>query len=236
MTFSRRRGDRFNRGRIDDSGGSGFAFSTATIPGLVLLLENTLITVESGRVSAWPDLSGAGNHFTQGTPSLQPLYVASETDFPVPQPGVKDDSSTRRLVGPVLSNIVWIAAVAEYPATTFARDAVLMSSTVLTNGYPLWGVSGAATWRDTLIPAGTNTRYRNGVQTNTALTTANTPHLYELILGTPWTSPGNVQLGTDVANLQWDGTKSLIMAATAVPSAATRDAILAEVRRRGMVA
>lgn len=225
------------RAGIPERRGSGAAASSwtpAKIQGLVLWLDNSLITVSSGRVSAWPDLSGAGNHFAQASSALQPDYVELETDFPVPQPGVNPDTSARRLVGPVLSNIVWIAAVSSYNAATFPRDAVLMSSTVLAAGYPLWGVSGTANWRDTLNPAGTNTRFRDGAQTNAALTSADVPHAYELILGTPWTSPGFVQIGTDVADLQWDATISMILAATVVPDADTRNAWRAYVKRRGM--
>jgi hypothetical protein len=222
--------------RRAQGGATEWVPSTTTIPGLVLYLDNNLITQAAGRGSAWPDQSGAGNHFTQANPALQPLYTALDATFPTAQPSLKIDSSTRRLVGPVLTNIVWIAAVTAYPLATFSRDATLMSSTVLANGYPIWGVSGSNVWRDTLIPADTNTRYRDGTASNVFIAGANTPHLYELVLGTPWTSPGNVQIGTDVANLQWEGSMAMFLAATSVPSAATRASLLAAVRGRGMVA
>lgn len=214
----------------------GRPFTPAMLGGLVLWLDNTLVTLNGSDVSAWPDQSGAGNHFTQGTPSLQPAYVASETDFPVAQPAVSPNASTERLVGPVMSNIVWIAAVANYSAATFANDAVLISSTVLAGGYPLWGTSGGTAWRSGFNPAGTNTRYRDGVQTDTALTTANTPHFYEVILGTPWTSPGNVQISTDTAGLHWNDSIAMVLMATVVPSAAQRQQMLDYVRRRGLIA
>lgn len=215
---------------------SGAPWTPAQLGGLVLWLDNSLITLNGSNVSAWPDQSGAGNHFTQANAALQPAYVSSETDFPVPQPAVNPNASTERLVGPVMSNIVWIAAVANYSAATFANDAVLISSTVLANGYPLWGTSGGTSWRSGFNPAGTNTRYRDGTQTDTALTTANTPHFYEVILGTPWTSPGNVQIATDTANLHWNDSIAMVLMATQVPSAAQRAQMLAYVRKRGLIA
>lgn len=211
-------------------------WSPSQLQGLALWLDNSLITLNGANVSAWPDISGSGNHFTQANASLQPAYVSSEADFPVPQPAINPNATTERLVGPVMTGIVWIAAVANYSATTFANDAVLISSTVLANGYPLWGTSGGTAWRTGFNPAGTNTRYRDGLPSDTALTTANTPHLYEVILGTPWTSPGNVQIGTDVADLQWNDSIALIMMARSVPNAADRANFLAYIRGRGMIA
>lgn len=208
-----RRG-RTRRGVATGGGGS-------PVPGLPLALwlrADQGITLNGANVSQWNDQSGNGRHFSQGTSVAQPLFVASETDFPIPRPAVNPNASQERLVGPVMSNIRWIGVVAIYGATTFASDAVLISSTVLANGYPLWGVSGAATWRNTLIPAGTNTRFRDGTQSDTALTDANAPHFWELVLGTAWTSPGLAQVGTDVAGLHWNDSISMVLMSTQVPT------------------
>jgi hypothetical protein len=45
--------------------------------GLVLWLDNSLVTVSGGLVTAWPDLSSAGNHGSQGTPALQGDYESA---------------------------------------------------------------------------------------------------------------------------------------------------------------
>lgn len=44
---------------------------------LVLWLDNTLITESGGLVPGWPDLSRAGNHASQGSPAIQPVYEAA---------------------------------------------------------------------------------------------------------------------------------------------------------------
>lgn len=75
MTFSRRKGERCNRGRIDD--GVGVFSPRESIGGLVLWLDNTLITESGGLVTAWPDLSGANNHASQPNPLFQPAYEAT---------------------------------------------------------------------------------------------------------------------------------------------------------------
>lgn len=211
---------------------AGSSFSPTDIGGLVLWLDNSLITESGGRVTAWPDLSGAGNHFTQASPPIQPNYIASETDFPVAQPAVKFDVSNNYLSGPALQDIAWFAAVAVYPATTFADYSTLIAGTDLTQ-YILRGEISTASWRFS-IPSCTH--YRDGSATSVALTTANAPHLYEAIPASPVDFTSAVILGRDLAGARiWSDSVALVLMATAVPDAATRAALLAYCQGRGMI-
>lgn len=68
----------FNRRQIGKQSGAGAApWTPAALSGLVLWLDNALITEAAGLVTAWPDLSGAGNHGAQANPSLQGDYEAT---------------------------------------------------------------------------------------------------------------------------------------------------------------
>lgn len=207
------------------------AWSPEDIGGLALWLDNSLITEAAGVVTAWPDLSRAGNHFTQASPSNQPTYVASETDFPTPQPAVKFDVNVSRLGCPNSVTFAWVAVVAVYPATTFAAFNILMSRDASGTGDFLVGSSGTANWA-TSGAALSGTRHRNGEATDVALTTANVPHLYEFRPTTP--AAGAPFLGGR-SSLAWSDSVCLVLAATAVPDAATRLKLLAYVRERGMV-
>lgn len=240
MNFSRRVGARFNRGRIDDSLAASAAFSPSDIPGLVLWLDNSLVTESGGLVTAWPDLSGAGNHFAQANPANQPSYIASETDFPTPQAAVKFDVVSSRLVGPAIANVAWMAIVAVYPATTFSNYSGLLTAqstpgTEPAASFPFRGESGANVWRTTTGPAGT--RYRDGVTTNTPFTTANAPHLYEFVPSSPWTSPAAILLGGDTSSSgrQWTDSIALVLMATAVPDSVARASLTAYCQGRGMI-
>lgn len=50
---------------------SGAPWTPAQLGGLVLWLDNSLITQSGGLVTAWPDLSGLGNHGAQSNPVFQ---------------------------------------------------------------------------------------------------------------------------------------------------------------------
>src|SRR5688572_18112832 len=88
--------------------------------GLALWLDNSLITEAAGVVTAWPDLSGNGRHFTQANPAIRPNYIASETDFPTPQPAVKFNVADCVLAAASAFALRWVAIVAVYPSTTFS--------------------------------------------------------------------------------------------------------------------
>lgn len=214
----------------------GGEWSPKDISGLVLWLDNTLVTVTApDDVTAWPDLSGAGNHFTQASTTVAPTYVTSETDFPVPQPAVKFDVSDNRLVGPAIANLAWLAVVAVYPGSTFADFSTLIG-TATGNQFALRGASGTAAWRTVDTPAGN--RFVDRVDTDTALTTPNTPHLYEFVPTSAWTPDGALWLGGNAgfATRIWSDSVCLVLGATAVPSAADLTKLHAYVRGRGMVA
>lgn len=87
------------------------AWSPSDIPGLVLWLDNSLITESAGKVTAWPDLSGLGNHAAQGNPALQPAYDATGLNG---QPLVQFDT-----VDTVLDNAT-LSLPANTPFTVFA--------------------------------------------------------------------------------------------------------------------
>jgi hypothetical protein len=64
------------RANLRDVGGWG-PWRPTRIPGCVLWLRADLgVTLVSGKVSAWADQSGMGNHFTQATGADQMAYVA----------------------------------------------------------------------------------------------------------------------------------------------------------------
>jgi hypothetical protein len=56
---------------------SGAIWTPLDIAGLALWLDNQLITEAGGLVTAWPDLSGLGNHGAQSNPALQGDYEAT---------------------------------------------------------------------------------------------------------------------------------------------------------------
>lgn len=206
-------------------------FVPTDIGGLVLWLRSDLgITQGGGTVSAWADQSGAGNHFTQGSPVIQPNYVASETDFPTPRPAVKFNVASSSLVsGAVFSGIAWIGVVGVYPAATFANfNGLVIAGTSGVGQTPLRGDSGAATWRVSTGPAGT--RYRDGTATDTALTTANAPHFWECVPTVAWNPTGSiVRLGCDdaTAGREWNDSVAEVFMATSTPSAGVRAQIRA---------
>ncbi len=96
MTFSRRPGERFNRGRI----ASAVAAASASIPPVTILgsaawavRADLGITIGTG-VSAWADQSGNHVDFTQGTGSAQPAFSASAING---QPSVLGDGTNDKL-------------------------------------------------------------------------------------------------------------------------------------------
>jgi hypothetical protein len=71
-----------SRRPISLRGGYGGGFSPASIGGLTLWVRSdTGVTVGSGTVSAWADLSGNGNTLTQGTGANQPTYNATDASY-----------------------------------------------------------------------------------------------------------------------------------------------------------
>lgn len=223
--------------RVSNVPASSGSWSPSDIPGLVLWLDNSLVTESGGLVTAWPDLSGAGNHFTQGNPAIQPNYVASEADFPTAQPAVKFGNSQDRLDAAGTWNIRWVAIVGVYNGATFAAFNTLLGSTTTAPVRRFFiGASGTADWRKVDVPSDTATYHRDGVTTDTALTTANAPHLWEAEWGSDVAATTAWRLGADSSPAnEWTDSVALVLMATAVPDAPTRAALLAYCQGRGMI-
>ena len=69
--------------------------SPAMVSGMVLWLKaDSLDLVDGAAVTQWDDDSGNARNFTQGSASLQPAYVASESDFNN-MPAVRHDGSDK---------------------------------------------------------------------------------------------------------------------------------------------
>lgn len=188
---------------------------------LMWLRADQGITLSATQVSAWADSSGRGNNVAQASSVIQPTFIESETDFPIPQPAVKFDVSASSLIGGPSAGVMWAAVVAIYPGTTFGNfNGLIIGSVSGVGQTPLRGDSGAATWRVSTGPAGP--RYRDGQLTNTALTVANAPHLYEFAPDAVWDpSGGIVRIGCDdaTAGREWSDSVAEVVMASEVPSA-----------------
>lgn len=194
-------------------------FVPTDLAGLVLWLRGDLgITLNASAVSAWADQSGAGNDFAQATPLIQPNYIASETDFPTPQPAVKFNVADNLLLGPGLASVAWYGVVAISPGATFAN---LNSPLTVAGagGLYVWrGSTGTANWRTADSPAGN--RFTDGADTDVAMTAANQPHFYEMLPNSAHTGTATT-LGTnsDAPTRIWGDSIAEVFAATVVPSA-----------------
>lgn len=210
------------------------------LPGLVLYLDNANITNSGGKTTAWPNLGSGGGSFVQASPVVQPNYIDLETDFPTPQPAVKCNVSgcSLNLVNASFSALAWIAVVAIYPATTFSGSPTLIAANSVSSGTDLLlrGKNATANWQtlqDTVLqPA---TRYRDGAQTDVALTTANTPHLYEAVLTTPWVPNGGLQICRAGTGDQWGDSIGLVLGTSFVPTAGDLVTLVARCRLRGLI-
>jgi hypothetical protein len=191
------------------------------------------ITLNTTQVAAWAKIAGSGADLAQ-VGANQPTFIESETDFPVPQPAVKFDVSTSSLTGGPAAGVMWMAAVAVYPGTTFGNfNGLIIGSVSGVGQTPFRGDSGAATWRVSTGPAGA--RYRDGQLTNTALTTADTPHLYEFAPDAVWNpSGGIVRVGCDdaTAGREWSDSVAELIFTSKVPSAVKIAKFRAYIRSR----
>jgi hypothetical protein len=200
------------------------------LSGLVLWLDGSSVNEFEGTAPGWTDKSPAGNNFTAVTAT--PTHVPLETDFPTPQPAVKFDVASSCMDGPIIGNIAWLAVVAIYPATTFADLNLLVSSSG--GQFALRGSTGTADWY-TSTGAVAGTRYRNGVATNVALTTANTPHLYEFIPSSPWSPGTTLRLSQPHATRRWGDSLGLVLVTDVVPSGSYRANVLARSQELGLI-
>lgn len=89
------------RGAAHVVAGGGAAFNPADYGTVAWWLRGDDVTLNGADVASWNDKSGNARHFAQGTPSVQPLYVASAING---MPGVQfDASNSEQLDGPNLS-------------------------------------------------------------------------------------------------------------------------------------
>lgn len=209
-----------SRGRVPDRK----AFSPASLPGLQVWLRSDLgITLNGSTVSAWADQSGLGNHFTQGTAAVQPAYSSSDANF-AGKPSVRFTATDSNLACGNSITARQIFAVAYYPTTTFTDYACILTSGS-SNGHYVWrGESGAATWR--VADAISGTRYRDGTQSDTALTATARAHVYDITLAADRTA-STWQLGDTIGTAgsqQWsDGIVEVIIVSAALSAGKTAD-------------
>lgn len=101
------------------------------------------ITLSAGRVAAWSDQSGAGNHYSQVTGAKQPIYGAASGALG--GPGVEFDGIASVLTGPVLSALI--------SAGAFHIFAVLNPTAIARND-PAAYYNGDGIWCDSAGYAG----------------------------------------------------------------------------------
>lgn len=214
---------------------AGSSFSPTDIPGLVLWLDNSLITESGGLVTAWPDLSGAGHHFAQANPSLQPNYIASETDFPTAQAAVKFDVAQSHMTCAPFA-IRWVAAVGVYPATTFSGNpALFQGQTTTTERVLRGGNNGTNVWLQTNTWCDTASFWRDGVSTATALTTANAPHLWICQMTAANTPATSWSLGGVLTAATWLDSIAMVVAGDQELDASTLSNLVTYCQGRGMI-
>jgi hypothetical protein len=223
-------------GLLGVTGGSSSTFDYLTIPSLTLALD-AAVGVTAGAdgddagsepdVSSWTDRV-AGLTFAAG--GVKPNYRATDANANG-QPSVVFDIANNGLQRASTSlPVAWLAAVAWYPGTTFTDYDTLFAARTPLNVEVLRGNMGMSSW---LTSAPTGTRYRDGIETATALTTANAVHLYEIALETPIASTNAVwEIGRASSSRYWRGGICLLLAASAVPDAPTRAALLAYCKSR----
>lgn len=118
------------------------AFTPASIPGLKLWLDASRITglVDGDPVATWNDLSGLGNHATQGTGSKRPTY---KTGIQNGKPVVRFDGVDDFMAAPcALTQPDTVFMVAKNLGSTSAKDFLDGAST---GGRQLFRVASAIT-------------------------------------------------------------------------------------------
>jgi hypothetical protein len=206
---------------------SGGAWSPASLSDKTLWLDASEgVTLASGVVQTWVDKT-AGKTFTQATAGRRPNYTATDANLNN-QPAVIFSPSGSGL--PVSTNtsiaMAYLAIVAYYPATTFSDYSTVIQANTPLNASMSRGNSGSADWRTADITA---TRYRDGAETSTALTTANAAHFYEIVPETPIASTAAswiVGNNTDGGTREWRGGIGLIIVCSSVPSSGDRAKLL----------
>ncbi len=212
--LSRRPVARHNRGRIAElAAASGGFTSLAAVPGYCWDLDADVgWTLNGSNVSAWADQSPSAVHVTQAATALQPGRTAVNANFNG-HASVDPIAVDSHLAASVSLSLRHVFIVANYPATTFSSFSTLMGDPPFTvpGKFIFRGQGTSADWRTSDDIAGTV--LRDGILTDVALTTANTPHIHERVLDALHTSPGWV-IGdeTAAAGRQWTGGIARIVA------------------------
>jgi hypothetical protein len=211
-------------GAVSASGGS---WSPGFLSSKTLWLDAASgITLNTGVVQTWIDKT-ASKIFTQATPERRPAYSASDANLNN-QPSVIFSPSGSGLPVAVSTSIemAYLAIVAYYPATTFSDFSTVIQANSPLNASMSRGNSGMSDWRTADMAA---TRYRDGVETSVALTSANSAHFYEIVPDTPIASTAASWLvgnNTDGGTREWRGGIGLIVACSSVPASWQRSQFL----------
>jgi hypothetical protein len=169
--------------------------------GCVLWLRGDNVVLNTTTVSQWTDLSGAGNHFTQATALVQPLYVASGINS---LPSL-DFAATNACVASTNSiTMRTVFLVASYPGASFGTLPTALAAGISSGDYIFRGNTGLTTWDTTNGTVGT--RYTDGTATNSAGTLSSTKHAY-MWVGSSAKTASAWRVGDDAASAvrEWDG-------------------------------
>lgn len=130
-------------------GGGGEEFSPASLAGLYVWHRGDVVTLVSGDVSSWTDLSGNARHSTQGTAANRPTWLASEAKFggrPALRfvaDGVEQNwLACVDLTSLTAGEIFCALAVEAYPAPTTGRSGLWQFGTPTSSSYYAWASGG----------------------------------------------------------------------------------------------
>lgn len=100
------------------------AFSPLGLPGLKLWLagNRSALTLNAGNISQWNDVSGNGNHATQGTATRQPAYLANAVGGLPGADFAGDDLDVLNVAAAATVNNLW--AGGGYLAAVFNPDQI----------------------------------------------------------------------------------------------------------------
>lgn len=187
---------------------AGVAWSPLSIPGLYVWHRADNVTLVTGDVSVWPDLSGNGRDSTQGTAANRPTWLSSEAKFggrPALRfvaDGVEQnwlDMAT--LAGLTTAAEVFVVVATEADASpTTARAGLWVIGTAASASYYAW-TDGASIFD----AFGSSARHdATGLGTNFS-----NPHVYSV-----WSAASDWQSKIDGVNVKTDAVNTVACSAT----------------------